>query len=567
MLFSKRACELRLATPTAAILLSLLGGPSGNLAAAESSSERSNILFLLSDDHSYPFVSAYGDQNVKTPNLDRIAEDGVKARRFFTASPQCVPSRSSLLTGASPVANRMTRFTAPLPKDRLTFPEILKEQGNYYIGVCGRSYHLDGSGTQNNPVLDRVMNDHGLRTFRDRVDFLQNGPDKDVAKFVAQFLDARPSDKPFFLWANFSDPHHVWNAPESYRPDPNSLQLPPHLPDLPGVRQQFADYCAEVNRLDENVGGVLKVLAERGLETNTIILFAGDNGAALPHGKGSLYDPGSNVPLLIKGPGIRKGLDVSVLMSGEDIAPTLLDAVGIRPHEQMTGRSFWPLLIGEKFLPNRYIFVERGPHGSAPVSVDMSSSGYDLSRSVRSDRYKLIYNCTPWIPYSPVDSAGGAAWSEIKKAQEDSTLPASLASTYFTQPRPVYELYDLEQDPAELVNLAGRKEVATIEDELRAALIEKMVVDFDYLPLPAPYSITSVSNDRRNQQDSRAGQRGNRQQAFRRLDKNGDGQLSWDEFKSDREPSEAKVWFDRRDTDKNGYVDEEEYLPALPISP
>jgi len=151
----------------------------------------------------------------------------------------------------------------------------------------------------------------------------------------------------------------------------------------------------------------------------------------------------------------------------------------------MTGVSFLPLLEGQPYTPRKHVFVERGPHGSAPVSVNMSSSGYDLSRAVRSDRYKFIYNCTPWIPYGPVDSGGGAAWTQMKAAHAAGKLAPGLSATYFTTPRPVYELYDLEADPSELNNLSGKSDLTNIEHELRVALAEKMILDFDYLPLPA----------------------------------------------------------------------------------
>src|SRR5438874_13792677 len=116
------------------------------LATSLAAAEKPNILLLLSDDHSYPFVSAYGDSNVKTPTLDRLAAEGMKFHRFFTACPQCVPSRSAYMTGRSPVAARITRFSSPLPRDVITFPEILREQGGDFAGICGRTYHLDGLG-------------------------------------------------------------------------------------------------------------------------------------------------------------------------------------------------------------------------------------------------------------------------------------------------------------------------------------------------------------------------------------------------------------------------------------
>jgi len=454
----------------------------GHTHAAES--QRPNILLLLSDDHSYPFVGCYDDGNVKTPTLDRLANEGMKFHRFFTAAPQCVPSRAALMTGRSPVAARMTRFTAPLPRDEITFPELLREQAGYFTGICGRGYHLDGS-RRAGAAVKRVFDEHQLRTFAERVDFLNTCPDDEVAVHVAAFLDKKPADKPFFLWANFSDPHHAWTAPAELRPDPAALKLPAHWPDLLGMRQQLADYCAEVNRLDRTVSGVLDVLRERGLLDDTLVLFTGDNGAALPHGKGSLYDPGVNVPLIVRWPGVVKAAGESdVLVSGEDLAPTLLEAAGLPPHPRMSGVSFLPLLKGERYTPRKYVFLERGPHGRAPVSVNMSSSGYDLSRAVRSDRYKFIYNCTPWIPYAPVDSAGGAAWRQIKAAKDAGKLSKRVSASYFTTPRPVYELYDLENDPSELINLSGRAELSGVERELRAALAEKMVLDFDYLPLP-----------------------------------------------------------------------------------
>ena len=458
-------------------------------AAQGAAPARPNILFVLSDDHSYPFLSCYGDGNVRTPNLDRLAAGGMRFHRFFTVAPQCVPSRAGYLTGRSAVAARMTRFSAALPRDEVTFLELLRQQGGYHTGIAGRSFHLDGSArsgsARGGPDIRTIMDRHGLRTFADRVDYLRTGSDEQAVEQTEEFIQSVPAGKPFALWLNFSDPHHVWNAPAEFRPSPASLKLPPHWPDLPGMREQLADYCAEVNRLDATMGRVLALLERLGRAADTLVVFAGDNGAALPHGKGSLYDPGCNVPLVIRWPGVvRPDGESRALLSGEDIGPTLLAAAGLAPGPRMSGVSFLPLLRGEAFTPRRHVFTERGPHGSAPVTVNMRSSGYDLSRAVRSDRYKLIYNCTPWIPYSPVDSAGGAAWREITAAHAAGKLSPGLAATYFSQPRPVYELYDLESDPSELKNLSGTPALREVEQGLRVALAEKMILDWDYLPLP-----------------------------------------------------------------------------------
>jgi arylsulfatase A-like enzyme len=432
--------------------------------------------------------------------------------------------------------------------------EVLREKAGYFTGVCGRSYHLDGSARDRS--MGQLMEKHGLRTFEQRLDYVRQGSDAQALVQMAEFLDQRPAGRPFALWVNFSDPHHVWNAPESDRPDPAALKLPAHWPDLPGVRQQLADYCAEVNRLDRSVKGVLDALAARNLAENTLVVFAGDNGAALPHGKGSLYDPGCNVPFMVRWPGVVKGGGESrVLLSGEDLAPTLLAAAGVAQPEKMTGVSFLPLLRGESFTARKHVFMERGPHGSAPVTVEMKNNGYDLSRGVRSDRYKLLYNCTPWIPYAPVDSAGGAAWREMTAAHQAGTLAAALSAAYFTAPRPVYELYDLAEDSSELQNLSGKPAVAAVERELRLALAEKMLLDFDYLPLPAIPDVPGAPQDAS----------GGRAAQFRQKDTNGDGKLSFEEFAGGRTPVDAKKWFELRDANGDGFLSRGEFVPGTPL--
>ncbi|MDO8542092.1 MAG: sulfatase [Opitutaceae bacterium] len=454
--------------------------------AVAATTSKPNILFLLSDDHSYPFLSCYGDTNVRTPNIDRLAAEGMKFHRLFTVAPQCVPSRAGFLSGRSAVAARITRFSSPLARDEIVFPETLRSEAGYFTGVLGRSYHLDGSAPDRAPDATRIIDAHKLRTFKERMDYVETGAPAQTPARVAEFLSRKPANKPFFLWVNFSDPHHAWDA-KSDEPDPASLKLPPHWPDTLEMRKQLAAYCGEVNRLDRQVKDVLDVLAQRGFAENTLIVFAGDNGMAFPHGKGSLTDPGLNVPLVVRWPGVvRPGTESRALVSGEDLAPTLLAAAGVAAPARITGVSFLGLLRGETRAPRKYIFAERGPHGSAPVTVNMSNSGFDLARCVRSDRYKFIYNCTPWIPYGPVDSASGAAWKEMVSANAQGTLAPELRRAYFTTPREVYELYDLERDPSELTNLSGTPGVAAVERELRLALMEKMITDYDYVPLPAP---------------------------------------------------------------------------------
>lgn len=448
-------------------------------------SQHLNVVLVLSDDHSAPYLGCYGFP-IRTPNFDRFAAQGLRAERMFTAAPQCVPSRTALMTGRMPVAVRMGRFSSPLPPDIVTLPDLLKQAG-YFTGVCRRNYHLDGPANAANsqPTFEK----HGLQTFAKRLDFADRTNDRTkTPAIINQFLDKKPADKPFFLWVNFNDPHHVWDANAINPPyDPAKLPLPKHFPDLPGVREDFAKYLGEITRADEEFQTVLDTLDKRGFTQNTLIIFMGDNGMALPHGKGSLYDPGSNVPCLIRWPGVvTPGRVTRELLSGEDVAPTILDACGAAPHKDMSGRSFANLLRGRSYEPRKYVYCQRLAHGNSPVTPQTKSSTFDLSRSVRSARWKLIYNCTPHMEYSPVDSARDAGWTQMTAAHKAGKLSPEIDKAYFTYPRPVLELFDLDNDPSELNNLAGRPEHAAVQNELMRALNEKMILDYDFLPLPMP---------------------------------------------------------------------------------
>jgi len=452
---------------------------------------RPNILLVLSDDHSAPDLGCYGNTSLHTPNLDRFAAEGMRFDAMYTAAPQCVPSRASLLTGVSPVAARISRFSSPLPRDVVTLPELLRDQGGYFTGICRRYFHLDGARPKRmTPFVEEVYEKHDLRTFAKRVDFLNMEMNREkTPEILNQFFDKVPGDKPWFLWVNFVDPHDPWDENEwSKRIDRANIKVPGYLPDMPGVRDDLARFYGEVDRMDEEFGWVMDVLKKRGFSENTLVIFMGDNGYSVIRGKGTLYDEGLHVPLLVRWPGkVKSGAVAATMHSGEDLTPTCLAAAGLQPPSHMTGRSFLPMLKGEAGEPRRYIFAERGVHGYDPFTWETKSNTYDLGRCVRSDRYKLIYNCTPWMPFAPCEDglASDPGWSEMVAAHGAGTLAKPFERLYFTTPRPIYEFYDLEKDPWELHNVAGQPEYAEAEKELRHALIEKMLIDFDYLPLPA----------------------------------------------------------------------------------
>jgi N-sulfoglucosamine sulfohydrolase len=198
-----------------------------------------------------------------------------------------------------------------------------------------------------------------------------------------------------------------------------------------------------------------------------------------------LYDPGLHVPLMIRWPGkVKPGATSDTLISGEDLTPTLLEAAGGKPTSEMTGVSFAGLLTGNSYQPRKYIFAARIHHGNGSFQRTTTADEFDLSRCVRSDRWKVIYNCTPHMEYQPVDSAGNPGWKQMQAAHENGTLPHEFGKAYFTLPRPVLELYDLHSDAAEFHNLADRPENAAVLQDHLAALQEKMIVDLDFLPTP-----------------------------------------------------------------------------------
>jgi len=207
----------------------------------------------------------------------------------------------------------------------------------------------------------------------------------------------------------------------------------------------------------------------------TIPIFIGDNGHALPRGKGTLYQAGWHVPMLARWPGrVKPGATTGELISGMDLAATFLDAATLEPPETMEGRSFLNLLEGKPHEGRRYVFASRGWHGNL-----------DLIRAVTSRTHSLVYNCLPHLPYRPIaDFADKPIWTSMRKAHVQGRLAPELSNAYFAPKRPVFELFDLRNDPCEFHNLAGKPEHAKIELELKSALDEWMEASHDFLPPP-----------------------------------------------------------------------------------
>jgi arylsulfatase A-like enzyme len=440
-----------------------------------------NILLVLSDDHSVPFLGCYGYKDLNTPNLDKLASEGFRFDNAYTCAPQCVPSRATILSGRNVLDIEMSRFSAPLPREVKTIPEYLREVG-YYTGICGRHYHLDGSGRKPEETI-QAFEKYGLVTFPDRVDYLNIGSDAEVLGQFKDFLNGNNKNRPFFMWMNFSDPHRPFDATE-FEPDPGKIGIPDIFPDTKEVRKDLSGHLGEINRLDVHIGQVLEELEKRELRDNTLIIFIGDNGAALLRGKGTLYDLGIHVPLIVNGPQVlKKGGNSKALISGSDIAPTILELAGVNIPQIISGKSFLPALQGKNYLGSEYIFATRVPHGS---SLPLHTSAFDLVRTVFNHHYKLIYNTLWQLPHTPVDFNGRVVWLDLVEKNKTGKLDKKFKDAFFSEPRAMFELYDLINDPGEFNNLSGKPEFDEIEHHLKSRLHEWMIVNRDYLPLPIP---------------------------------------------------------------------------------
>lgn len=471
------------------LALTLFLSVARNWAAEPVPAGRPNILLILSDDHSYPHLGCYGNSNIQrfniTPHFDHFADQAMRFDRAYTTAPQCAPSRTSLFSGRSAVGLGVTRFSQPARSDVRFFTDYLRENG-YWTGMDGRNQHLQGRVSEPK-YLEEVLQEQGMRPLDDRFDHFvasaSTGNVGTIAKRMHEIFDKVPEGKPFFLYFGFNQTHRGFG--DSYEGiDPSQLELADDWPDLPEVRLDYARFFNQLRKLDEGFGAIMQVLQQRNLDQNTMVVFMGDNGEAILRGKGTLHQRGIHVPLVIRWPGVTEaGSACAALISGEDLGPTLLEAAGLPVPKDMTGLSFLQALNGTDFQGRKYVFAERGWHWGPITNTD----GLDFCRSITSDRYHFIYNALPNQTYWPVDQVrnNAYAWSAIQKAESEKTLEPLFRRLYFQKPRPVFELYDLQEDPFELENLASNADYQPIEQEMRQELDKWMVREQDYLPLPS----------------------------------------------------------------------------------
>lgn len=445
--------------------------------AQQAAVEPPNVLLITADDLNFDSLGTYGCKVPGiTPNLDKLAADGIKFNHAHVNIAVCQPSRQTLMTGRYPHTNGALGFD-PIDEKVPTLQEQLRAAG-YLNGILGKDKHLQPMARY---CWDMVA------TEKDLADGLGIG--RSIEKYhsyTEEFLKiAASSNKPFFLMANLHDPHRpfagsqqelkAWggNLPKFTRQiKEDEIDVPGFLPDLPEIKKEIAEYYTSVYRCDQAVGAVLRALKEAGQEEKTIVMFLSDNGIAVPFAKSNCYLHSTKTPWIVRWPGkIKAGsVDSEHLISGIDFMPTVLDALGLDAIDGMDGKSFVPLLEGKAQEGREHAFTEyHRTYARDPFPT----------RAVHSKRYGYIINF--WANRTPpmrMDSTSGITFHAMQDAAKDDPKIAERVKLF--EHRVLEEFYDFEKDPDGLNNLIHSLEHQLEIHKMRQVLAVRMKVTNDF---------------------------------------------------------------------------------------
>ncbi|SEM73254.1 Arylsulfatase A [bacterium A37T11] len=416
-----------------------------NVTLAQVKSSQPNIIMVLGDDISQEDIGVFGNTHIRTPNIDRLAAEGVRFTNAFVTASSCSPSRTSLLTGRYPHNTGAPELHSELPSHALFFPEELKKAG-YYTALAGKWHE----GRETTRAYDTLLTEKSANG--------EGGEQQWIG-----LLKNRPKNKPFFFWLASYDAHRDWSSSDQFEKPyrPEEVDIPQTLLDGPGSRGDLASYYNEVSRLDDYLGKIRAELERQGIANNTIIVFLADNARPFPGSKVRLYDRGLKTPLIVYWPADvqNKGKTNASLVSTVDLAPTLLDLAGLPQAKSFQGESFKNLLEDPAKGFRKYVFAEHNWH-------DYEA----LERSVRTDSFLYILNERPQLNNTgAIDVNQSPAAKELKQAWQQGHI-TPLQSDVFIQPRPTEELYDVKQDSLQKHNLAADPAYKSQLKSLRAVL-------------------------------------------------------------------------------------------------
>jgi uncharacterized sulfatase len=438
---------------------------------------RPNILLILADDQTYHDAGCYGNDQVQTPNIDRLASQGMRFTRAFTATAMCAPTRQQLYTGLFPVRNGAYPNHSRVYPGTRSVVHHLRALG-YRVGLSGKEHF----GPADSFPFEKVPAD-GLKEF-----ILREG------------------DQPYCLIVASKNPHQPWTEGDPSRYDAEGLKLPPYLVDTPRMRESLRNYYAEITEFDGEVGSCMDLVAQSGEQENTIFLYGSEQGAQFPHCKWTCYDTGLRTALVIRWPGhVAPGRVTDAMVQYVDILPTLIEAAGGHPRKIDTGRvnpgssrdtaedrgdaeerdsaedrasqqrngfdglSFLNVLLGKEETHRDHVYGVHTTRG-----IKFGSASYPV-RSIRTKTHKLIWNLNHEDPFQNILTGGrdrGEYWdSWVEKAASDPQA-AELVARY--QRRGEFELYDLRSDPYELHDLADDPKLGQMREALRTRLQQWM---------------------------------------------------------------------------------------------
>lgn len=401
------------------------------------------IVLFISDDLGVDDMGAYGATDIRTPNIDRLAREGMRFDRAYVASPTCGPSRAALLTAMWPQHNGVEPNHDATLNDGITSSLIPFRDAGYEVAAFGKVAHTAS--------FRKRLWDRGFTT-------VGNLKSIDPAEIEA-FLTKRDKSKPLLLLLGHADPHIPWPLTSSY--EPTKLKLPPRWIDTPEARQARASYYADIKAMDDALGETRALLARHIDPRKTAFFFTSDHGASLPRGKWNLYERGIRTPLIASWPGRYKaGSTTDAIVSWVDLLPTFADMLGVKLRPDVDGKSFRAVLDGESRTHRDLVFAS---HTGA------ADNSYPIRAAVRA-QFKYIRNLHPeFVQTNALTEGSGPGtfgyWQKWRlQALKDPAAAKIVRSEYV---RPGEELYDLSVDPFELNNLAGSPAHAAALTQLR----------------------------------------------------------------------------------------------------
>ena len=452
-------------------LAALLLAPSFAMRATAASAARPNVLFIIADDASRHFGEAYGCTWVKTPNIDRLAKQGLVFDNAYTPTSKCAPSRASILTGRNPwqledAANHQPYFPAKF----LSFSEALAGAG-IACGAAGKTWGPGEAKLADGSPRNFALRGNGIVT------------DREPGAAFSAFLKTRAPGQPFFYWFGSHYPHrgYKYDSGIAAGKKPSDIdRVPAYWPDSDVVRRDMLDYAIEVEAYDTQVGSLLAALDANGETKNTLIIVTSDHGMPFPRVKGHTYDDAHRIPFIVTWPGriAQPGRRVTDLISFIDLAPTFLEVFDANSAAQgmaaITGRSFTDLLRGQATADRAFVIVGRERNDVLARPGSPAGLGYP-TRGIRAGSLFYVQNFAPdrWPCGNPE-----LGFKDTDASPSKTFVTERGPSDPFWQhaygKRPAEQLFDLGKDPDCVTNLAANPAYAGNLAALRAQLTAEL---------------------------------------------------------------------------------------------